>query len=121
MTISRKKGSIFMDDNEYLPPLSEKNIRIITDSIASAVGDEIAEDVQSKNLITQNGTPGRTWDFINSKIFKRFHGTSVIAKPTQRGGVGHSSNFQPRKRGSLLLYERKQFPPFTENGTEKTQ
>lgn len=74
-----------MDHYEYLPPLSGQNIRIITESIAAAVGDEITEDVQSKHLITQNGTPGRTWDFINAKIFKRFQGTSIIARPTQRG------------------------------------
>lgn len=74
-----------MKEHSYLPDFPEKTVRDIAESIATAVGDEIVEDVQSKRLITQNGTSGRIWDIIHTNLFNVFRDSTITARPSRRG------------------------------------
>ncbi|NLI12911.1 DUF5986 family protein [Pelotomaculum propionicicum] len=74
-----------MKGHSYLPSLPENTVRNIAESIATAVGDEIVADVQSKRLITQNGTNGRIWDIIHTNLFNVFRDSTITARPSRRG------------------------------------
>lgn len=74
-----------MHPNESIIHCSEDFIKKIANCIADAVGDGIIEDVRSHGLITQNSTPNRIWDFINTNIHKAFISDDIIANKTKRG------------------------------------
>lgn len=56
---------------------------IIAKCLADAVGDDIK--VNARGLVTQNGTPSRIWDLINTNLCKQFDESDVIADKTKRG------------------------------------
>jgi len=60
-------------------------IGVIAKSLADAVGDDIKMDVLGHGLITENSTPSRIWDLLNTSICKYFDKSDVIANPTKRG------------------------------------
>jgi len=74
-----------MDERHILPDLSQKYIQAIADTIVHA-DEEINEEVQKRGLISQNGSPGRFWDIINTDLFGFFSNTDIIANLTLRGG-----------------------------------
>lgn len=57
----------------------------IVECISSAVGDEIKEDIYSHRLSTQNSTPFRIWDLLNTKLCGAFQSPDCMAAPTKRG------------------------------------
>lgn len=71
---------------KYLPDTEDSLIKIFAHSISNAVGDGIEEDVQSKGLVTRNGDPPRIWDILHTNLVNSLSDSSVIAKPTKRGG-----------------------------------
>lgn len=73
-----------MSDPIYIKA-QDSFIQVIIKCISDAVGDDIKHDVKSHRLVTQNSTPSRVWDFINTNICERFALTDVIAHPTKRG------------------------------------
>ncbi|MDR3585275.1 MAG: DUF5986 family protein [Desulfosporosinus sp.] len=64
---------------------SDEFINTIAKCLVDAVGDDIKEDVELHKLVTQNGTKGRIWDFLNRNICKSFSKSDIIANPTKRG------------------------------------
>lgn len=54
--------------------------------LCDAIGDDIKEDIKLNQLVTQNSTSSRIWDFINTNICKNFVESDIIANPTKRGG-----------------------------------
>lgn len=64
---------------------SDAFIATIAKCLSNAVGDEIKGDVRLNRLITQNSTPARIWDFINTNIRESFNTSEVIANITKRG------------------------------------
>ncbi len=61
-------------------------INLITECLSDAVGDDIKQDIKIHRLRTQNSTPSRIWDLLNTNICERFAKSDVIANPTKRGG-----------------------------------
>ncbi|MGE5630241.1 MAG: DUF5986 family protein [Caulobacteraceae bacterium] len=82
-------------------------ISIITKCLCDAVGDDIREDIKSRRLITQNSTPSRIWDLINTNICERFARSDVIANPTKRGAWEFVPVFE-RSTGTIYSLMREQ-------------
>jgi hypothetical protein len=108
-----------MKEHSYLPSFPEKTVRDIAESIATAVGDEIVEDVQSKRLVTQNGTSGRIWDIIHTNLFNVFKDSTITARPSRRG-IWEFLPFFDKQTGVLYCcMKEKNFKRLTKMETSK--
>ncbi|WP_195986073.1 DUF5986 family protein [Clostridium sp. D33t1_170424_F3] len=58
---------------------------IITQCISDAVGDKIREDVRLHGLRTQNSTPTRIWDLLNTDLCRHFNSPDCMAYTSKRG------------------------------------
>jgi len=76
-------GARVINSTDHEIKATDDFISKIAKCLADAVGDDIK--VNSYGLITQNGTPFRVWDLLNTKICKLFDKSDVIANPTKRG------------------------------------
>ena len=64
----------------------DSNIKaIITQCISDAVGDKIKEDIRLHGLKTQNSTPTRIWDLLNTDLCRHFNGPDCMAYTSKRG------------------------------------
>ncbi|WP_018703818.1 DUF5986 family protein [Anaeromusa acidaminophila] len=74
-----------MNPSGYKIKATDKFISVITKCVSDAVGDDIKGDIKSHGLVTQNSTPTRIWDLLNTNICKNFNQIDIIANPTKRG------------------------------------
>jgi hypothetical protein len=74
-----------MNPFEKMIRADKKLIEIVSDSIGSAIGDDIRADIKSKGLVTQNSTPTRIWDLLNTNLCNSFNEFDIVAHPTKRG------------------------------------
>ena len=65
--------------------ISDKVASYLVAAIEEAVGDDIKRDVRSNHLVTQNSTPSRIWDFINTSIAEDASDNECLVSITQRG------------------------------------
>lgn len=72
-------------NTEVIINVTPEFITQIVECIASAVGDDIKEDIYSHRLATQNSTPFRIWDLLNTKLCGAFQSSDCMAAPTKRG------------------------------------
>ncbi len=94
-----------MSPSEKMIKADKNLIEGLSDSISSAVGDDIGGDIKSHGLITQNSTPTRIWDFLNTNLCKKFIEFDIVAHPTKRGPWGLVPIFE-RKTGFLYILMR---------------
>ncbi len=57
----------------------------MTRVIEGAVGDDIKRDVRENQLVTQNSTPARIWDHLNTSIAKNAEKNGCLYSLTKRG------------------------------------
>jgi len=86
---------------------SDTFINIIAKCLVDAVGDDIKEDIETHEFVTQNGTAARVWDYLNRNICKRFDRSDIIARPTKRGPWGLVPVFD-RRSGTIYSLMREQ-------------
>lgn len=79
-------GVGMMNQSMYLIKTNDSFISTIAKCLSDAVGDDIRQDIKLHRLVTQNSTPSRIWDLINTNICERFAKSDVIANPSKRGG-----------------------------------
>lgn len=73
------------DNDQEMIHASGKLINIIAKSLSEAVGDDIRADVKRNGLITENGTPGRMWDYLNTHVCNNLEQENMLGRPTKRG------------------------------------
>ncbi len=66
---------------EISPEISSTIVQCIND----AVGDKIKEDIQRHHLMTQNSTPSRIWDLLNTDLCTKFNSPDCMAYTSKRG------------------------------------
>lgn len=66
---------------EISPEISLSIVQCIND----AVGDRIKEDVKRHRLVTQNSTPSRIWDLLNTDLCTKFNSPDCMAYKSKRG------------------------------------
>ena len=94
-----------MNPSKKMIKASTNLIQSISDSISSAVGDDIKGDIRSHGLITQNSTPTRIWDHLNTNLCRHFNKFDIVAHPTKRGAWGFMPIFE-RETGFLYILMR---------------
>ncbi len=73
------------DNDQEMIHASGKLINIFAKSLSEAVGDDIRADVKKNGLVTENGTPGRMWDYLNTHICNNLEQENMLGRPTKRG------------------------------------
>lgn len=75
-----------MQVTPYMPySITPSFASIIVKAIYDATGDDINEDVRSRRLKTQNSTPFRIWDLINTNVCREIDGLDCITHSAKRG------------------------------------
>lgn len=65
--------------------ISPRIIKIIVQCVSDAVGDKIKADVRQHKLRTQNSTPTRIWDLLNTGLCDSFSSPNCMAYSSKRG------------------------------------
>lgn len=72
-------------DSASMIKATEKFITTIAQCLSDAVGDDIRADVKRNGLVTENGSPTRKWDYLNTHLCEKFDQKTILARPTKRG------------------------------------
>ena len=103
----------------YLPEFTSEIAKIFAKSISNAVGDGISEDVLSKGLVTQNGSPARIWDILHANLVKTFSTEQIVAKPSKRGGWEILPMFDKRTGVVFCCMREKNFASISRRDPKK--
>lgn len=74
--------------DNYKLQIDPKIKSIIVKCLCDAVEDKIKEDIQLHGLKTQNSTPTRIWDLLNTDLCNHFNSPDCMAYDTKRGSWG---------------------------------
>lgn len=74
-----------MQESFNNPQITPNYAPLIVKAIYDATGDDIKEDVRSHRLKTQNSTPFRIWDLINTNVCKAIDGLDCMTHTAKRG------------------------------------
>ncbi|MCQ4638566.1 DUF5986 family protein [Anaerovorax odorimutans] len=96
-----------------------KVVKEIVGIVNDSIGDRIKEDVRKQRLRTQNSTPTRIWDLLNTSLCEHFESDDCMSYITKRGPWQMVMLFE-KKSGFLFTFMReKRFAQLAQDSKRK--
>lgn len=97
------------------PKVAQTIVGIINDS----VGDRIKEDVRQQRLRTQNSTPTRIWDLLNTSLCECFESEDCMSYITRRGPWEMVMVYEKKSECLFTFMREKRFAQISQDGKRK--
>lgn len=89
--------------------ISPKVLAFFVSKIEDAVGDAIKQDIKEHQLMTQNSTASRIWDFLNTSIILGSDSCGCTSITSNRGPWEMVIAYDPESRYVITLMREKRF------------